>query len=1190
MPVDQAPARPAARPNDGAKLVKYHDYIDQKIESTRRLVKVVDLATSFVALAIGVLLFLLVVVVLEHWVVRGGLSPAARWVLFGGLAAYVAYFAYRRLWPLCVRAINPVYAAHTIEHNSPALKNSLINLLLFRQRRSDISDAVYRTLEEQAAQGLTRVQVDASVDQSQLIRLGYVLIVVAAVAGLYKVFSPKDPLVAAERVLMPWANVVPASRVSITGITPGDATISRGEFVDVSADIRGLSEDDSVVLRFTTDDGQVVGRAVPMRLGRDGLRFSGRLADEPDASMTAGLTRDVTYWLEAGDARSLNYAITVVPAASILVERVDYDYPAYTGYIDRSVDGVGDIRAIEGTRVTVHARANGAIREANVDFNADGRRDLTMTTADTKAHASFPLELRDDRQTPRHASYVLRFTNDEGRANIDPVKHAINVERDIDPEAEIRLPQEQSRDARVDENVAIEVDARDPDFALGAVRLMGEAGGREAVSEILLKTEQRGKFTGRFVLKPSAHGLKAGDVLEYWVEADDNRAPQPNTIATARKVLRIIAPKQDQQPQPNKDDRQQPQQGEQRQQDNQQPQDSQQNDGNQGGGQGNQGGEQQKNPQGGEGQQANDQQGQQDKIDGQGQGEGQGQGNEPRQGEAGEGRQGEGETGRGGESKGEARDSAESKPGDKSQGGKEAQGGASSGRDQEGQQDSDSEQTGAGAAGGESSKDGPQPDGTRSDTTQGEKSNARDQQAGEGRDGQERQAQDKSPVSSEGDNDAEAFDRIQKHLEEKGELERDAASDGEQGAERGEEGESGRGGESKDVAREAANGEENRQTEGKDGQQQGQKSEDKGQGGGAQTRGDDVGHKQEPKNGEGQEEKSPGGEQTSSKGEAGDGNEQKSQGAPNSKEGMKPKDKPEQAPSQGEKTNQQEPPAGANSKKESDSHGDEGGDKAGGGEEGGGQKAPREGTGSEGANESADEGAGQSGEKGKGENSSEGGQDAKADKPTGESDGKTKGKGSEKGERQGDKETGRQEEGETGSGGESQDRKGNKDGGDNKSTGSAAGGGGEPGGGVNQQPSITGEAPDGDAANLEYARKQTDLVLEKLADQLGRKKVDDKLLKELGWTEAELKRFVARWQQRKAAAAQNDEAGDAAKRELDDALRSLGLKRGELRQNAVQEDTLRDLREGYRGPVPPQYKERLRAYNQGVSRARASEK
>ena len=165
--------------------------------------------------------------------------------------------------------------------------------------------------------------------------------------------------------------------------------------------------------------------------------------------------------------------------------------------------------------------------------------------------SAFNLNLREDRQTPRHASYVLRFTNDEGRQNRNPVKHAINVDRDLQPEAEIRLPQEKVRDVRLDEKVAIEVEANDPDFALGAVRLRGETAGQDVLNEPLLNREQSGRFNRRYELKPSAHGLKAGDVLEYWVEADDNRKPKPNTVATEHKSLRIIAPDPAQQPPPN---------------------------------------------------------------------------------------------------------------------------------------------------------------------------------------------------------------------------------------------------------------------------------------------------------------------------------------------------------------------------------------------------------------------------------------------------------------------------------------------------------------------------------------------------------------------------------------------------------------------------------------------------------------
>ena len=145
-----------------------------------------------------------------------------------------------------------------------------------------------------------------------------------------------------------------------------------------------------------------------------------------------GLAQNVRYRIEAGDARSLDYPVTVVPAPSILVERIEYDYPDYTGYVDREVEGSGDIRAIEGTHVTIHARANGPIKEADVDFDADGRRDLTMTGQRGQCTGvRSNLKLREDRQTPQHASYVLRFTNAEGRLNRDPVKYPIAVEPDL---------------------------------------------------------------------------------------------------------------------------------------------------------------------------------------------------------------------------------------------------------------------------------------------------------------------------------------------------------------------------------------------------------------------------------------------------------------------------------------------------------------------------------------------------------------------------------------------------------------------------------------------------------------------------------------------------------------------------------------------------------------------------------------
>jgi hypothetical protein len=1243
MSVDQLTSPRASRPSGEPKLVQYDQYIDTQIKNTRRAVKLVDVATALVMLATSLLAFLLTAAIVEHWLVPGGFSVAVRTVLFVILVGGAGYFAYRRLWPLMRRAINPVYAAHTIERSSPTLKNSLINLLLFRQHRSEISDVVYRTLEEQAAQRLTRVPVEAAVDRSLLIRVGYVLLAVVALAALYKVFSPKDPLVAAERVLMPWRDIVPASRVTIGDVKPGALTVSRGEFLTVSAEVRGIDDDDPVLLRYTSNDGQAIDKPLEMKLSSDGLRFEGRLPDDARANDKIGLTQSFKYRIEAGDARSLDYAVTVVPAPSILVERVEYDYPTYTGFVDRQVEGLGDIRAIEGTRVTIHARANGPIKEAQVDFDADGRRDLTMTAIRANASASFVLELREDRQTARHASYVLRFTNAQDRSNREPVKHPIVVDPDLQPEATILVPQEKSLDVRLNDSVAIEVEARDPDFALAEVRLLGEVAGRGVIDEPLLVREHAGRFTARYQFTPSKHNLKAGDVVQYWVAASDNRAPKANSTESERKLLRIVSadPKQPPQDRIAQRDQQRPpggaQQGEQQQQEG-----GQQGEANEEG----QAGDQQ---QGGETQPNS--------------GDGQ------RQGDNEKGTQGEGESASTNGNPADTTENAQAEndparpnqEGDAQQEPGNNQGEQDSNDKQNGKQSG--EQTGAGTADGDSSQQGSQSVGTRPDGNRNTRPAEGDAPNGAAN-------AEPGPVSSEGDNDAEAFKRIQKHLNRNGELRqdesppdskelsRDAQRSAEEEQRQGDKETERQGDETKEPGDEAAarDGESasadgKNQVDPREGDPQdqtGQRREDRGEGTGAETRQDDLPEdpQQQENNGDNHKE-SPGGQQTSTKGPSGAGEEQNPKGAPNSQPEMKPSEKRQQSGSDGNDTNEEEPAAGARGKRESDSQGEEGGDKAGGGEEGGGQKAPREGTGSAGQNQSADEGAGESSEKGAGNNSPNAGEDAVAKNRTGQSGGETTERGSKRrdgegeepggeadtdrnaeqsngdkepfsreakpsepdAQRQGEKETGgqgedtkkpgdesakRDSESKSAEGNNQDQRDGepnNQSGERNSESGDQEGGapngsGGHTGTAGRPAQSTQGDVPDGDAANLEYARKQTDLVLDKLAEKLNRKGADEKLLKELGWTEDDLRKFLERWQQRKNAARRDDQAGESARRELDEALRSLGLRPGALQQSRVKDDKQRDLSDGYRGAVPPKYQEQLRRYNRGVSRAR----
>jgi hypothetical protein len=142
-------------------------------------------------------------------------------------------------------------------------------------------------------------------------------------------------------------------------------------------------------------------------------------------------------------------------------------------------------------------------------------------------------------------------------------------------------------------------------------------------------------------------------------------------------------------------------------------------------------------------------------------------------------------------------------------------------------------------------------------------------------------------------------------------------------------------------------------------------------------------------------------------------------------------------------------------------------------------------------------------------------------------------------------------------------------------------GGGQPSAAELHGADAPGEVPPGDQPNLEYSRKATDLVLDYLKDQ--QQNPDPGLLDRLGWTRDELQQFLTRWESLRRSARQDPAAG----RELDEALRSLGLRaaRPQPRSAAGPDDAVRGLRDaGSQSAPPASYLDQFRAYKKGTAR------
>ncbi len=528
---------------------EFEGFIDQRLHQTRRQVKIVDVAGGLATLALGALLFLFAAALADHWLIVGGLGPWWRWLLWlafvGGAGTY---FALRLLPPLMHR-VNPVYAASTIEKSQPSLRNSLINFLLLRGRR-EVAPPVFRALEQRAAADLSHVRIDTAVDRTHLIRLCAALAVVLAAFSLYLVFSPKNPLRSAERVLLPWSNLTAPTRVTIDEVRPGDAAAFYGDFITVSAEVAGLHEDEKPVLIYSTGDGQSVDQAMPMTAAA-GHRYECRLP--PDKF---GLQQDYKYHLAAGDCRTPAYRIEVQNAPAIAVDKVVYHYPDYTGLPDQTLDNRQDLQALEGTEVTLHATANAEIKpgSAEIDLGCTGRPGVRMSSDGVRATGSFKLRFgADDNNAPEFDCYQLRFADLQGHENPRPDRHTINVVRDFPPDVRVLEPREERVQVAENGRLTIRIHAADPDFALRRVVLRAVRKDDRSLSIPPLLEKLRpekgvqGPFQADYVFQPAKFGLKAGDEVQYWAVAEDNKeiggepaptAPRPRNAGSSSKAPR----------------------------------------------------------------------------------------------------------------------------------------------------------------------------------------------------------------------------------------------------------------------------------------------------------------------------------------------------------------------------------------------------------------------------------------------------------------------------------------------------------------------------------------------------------------------------------------------------------------------------------------------------------------------------
>jgi collagen type III alpha len=530
------------QPQTGAAKVEQR--LSQELAQATSRIRTADLISGGLILIVLALVYTLAVIVADS---AFELPAAAR--VFGLLA--FALVCAVTAWRLVVRplraSVNPRFAARQVELTVEGGKNAVINWVDLRDR--DLPASVRAAVGAKAAEGVAAADV-ARVGESRrnLWLLGIAATLVATLAVAFLVLKSSVFFSLLNRAYNPFSAGTIATRTSLTVEEPlgGDTTVTSSEPLTIRVSVGGAIPDPKspervrLLVRYNPDAAEF--EEMPLDRGESSRDFAAKL---PPSVVQNGFR----YRVAAGDATTPEFIVTVRTRPLLRDFAVKYDYPEYTR-LRGEVTADPRIEAVRGTRVTLTAHANRAVKDAKLvlDTQLTQLPGVPGTDGPESVAFSFPLE--------ESSNYRISWTATDGET-AESAAYPIRVTPDVAPRVVISAPKEEEVTLPADGLLKVDGIAAD-DYGVSAVTLQLRLAGTPAVPLQPLKylagksfkreadesfpmsveTKQSVKLAELKTVAGQPAAIREGSVIEYWLEAKDNCAV-PSANVGRSKVQRV---------------------------------------------------------------------------------------------------------------------------------------------------------------------------------------------------------------------------------------------------------------------------------------------------------------------------------------------------------------------------------------------------------------------------------------------------------------------------------------------------------------------------------------------------------------------------------------------------------------------------------------------------------------------------
>jgi hypothetical protein len=466
-----------------------------------------------ICMAVPILLGWLAITMPLDWMVE--LPWAARAALLVAGSGAAAFVAWRHGIREFFHRPNDEAVALRIERALPEFRSRFIASVQLSQTQNT---TLVSALLDQTAEIAGRASLKDVPKRATLLRWLKISLTLLLVAGVACGLARGVALPLFQRAILMDVKV-PRKTQIVNGT--GNLTIALGDDLRIEATASGIIPT-AGKLRITTASGKKQDFVLD------------RTATNPKAFLRVlqSVQETFQYTIELGDNRTQASRIKVRPRPTIAKIDATQIWPAYT-QLPPKQRPMGDLKILAGSKLGIRLKASSNLRSATMRFLAADRKTIVRDTSlkpvllppePGKLSAMTDWEVTADVSSQSATGIAFHLVDEEGVESKATTIYRLDVTPDEVPALRILWPQRREELVTRAATLLVSFEAKD-DYGIGKIRLHFAVNWSEGkpykTIELNLDGETPKELTRRFDWRLANLGVNEGDVIDYWLEAED---------------------------------------------------------------------------------------------------------------------------------------------------------------------------------------------------------------------------------------------------------------------------------------------------------------------------------------------------------------------------------------------------------------------------------------------------------------------------------------------------------------------------------------------------------------------------------------------------------------------------------------------------------------------------------------------